>query len=486
MCSFPGGIIHRSSMGCSLQHLRGWKSIVFTACFTAVATTALFGQTNFNLLKSFDGPSGSQPYSKLIEGSDGLLYGTTFQGGTNASRGALFRMRKDGANFEVLRNFASGALGNRPAAGLIEATDGWLYGTTASGGTNGLTGTVFKLRKDGGDYAVIWHFTGTALDGRQPQTALIEGRDGFLYGTTFGAGTSVPGNVFKISKDGASFSALHYFQGTGDGSLPWSALLEGSDGVLYGTTYSGTTGSSIFGTIFKVNKDGSGYTVLRRCDFASGAYPYGGLIEGGDGALYGTTSAGGTGGGGTVFRIERSGAGYAPIFHFSTDGKEPRGTLVEGSNGALYGATFSGGSGTNGTVFSLDKLGGNYTVLHRFAGATNDGTSPSAGILIASDGAVYGTTVFGGALDLGTVFRLSSSQPNLTALGIHQTSNGMLLSLSGGIPGEMYRIQARTNLNIPNGWSVIGSNSAALDGTLTVLDSGSSNHPVRIYRSFFP
>jgi uncharacterized repeat protein (TIGR03803 family) len=134
----------------------------------------------------------------------------------------------------------------------------------------------------------------------------------------------------------------------------------------------------------------------------------------------------------------------------------------------------------------LDKLGGNYAVLHRFAGATNGGTGPGAGILIASDGAVYGTTVFGGALNLGTVFRLSSSQPNPTTLGIRQTSNGMLLSLSGGTPGEMYRIQARTNLNIPSGWSVIGSNSAGLDGTLTVLDSGTSNHPVRIYRSVFP
>src|SRR5439155_15104705 len=150
-------------------------------------------------------------------------YGTTFSGGSNTTRGTVFRVMKDAADFRVLRHFASGAGGSRPPAGVIEASDGLLYGVTATGGSNGLNGTIFKLNKDGTGYTAFWHFTGTAADGKQPQAGLIEGRDGFLYGTTFGAGITVPGNVFKIRKDGTGFSVLHRFEGTADGMLPWGA-----------------------------------------------------------------------------------------------------------------------------------------------------------------------------------------------------------------------------------------------------------------------
>ena len=471
-----------------MSYLRGFSCFLLSLFFFAGNPADVQSQTNFQLISSFDGPSGSQPYSTLVEDSSGVLYGTTFSGGSNTTRGTVFRVMKDGGDFRVLRHFASGAGGSRPPAGVIEASDGALYGVTGTGGSNGPNGTIFKLNKDGSGYTAFWHFTGTVADGRQPQTGLIEGRDGFLYGTTFGAGASVPGSVFKIRKDGTGFSVLHLFEGTGDGMLPWGTLLEGSDDAIYGTTYSGTTGSSIFGTIFKVSKDGSGYQILRYCSVANGAYPYGGLIETIDGALYGTTTRGGSADNyGTVFKINKDGTGHKVIFVFSgTDGAQPRGTLAEGTGGVLYGATFSGGNSTNGTVFRFNKDGSGYTVLHRFADDGSDGRGPAAGVLVAKDGAIYGTTAFGGNANLGTIFKLSAPAPNLVVLSIAKSMSNAQLNLNGGIPGIVYRIQATTNLSLPNGWSVLGPMEAGLEGVLQFLDTNTSVYPARFYRSVTP
>jgi len=186
---------------------------------------------------------------------------------------------------------------------------------------------------------------------------------------------------------------------------------------------------------------------------------------------------------GTVFRINKDGTGHTPIYVFTGDGAEPRGKLVEATDGVLYGATFSGGNGTNGTVFKLNKDGSGYTVLHRFANDGSDGRSPSAGVLAASDGAIYGTTPFGGSANLGTVFKLSAPAAGLS---IVKTSSSALLDLTGGVPGAVYRIQATTNLSLTNGWSVLGSSAAGLDGRLQYLDTNTSAHPARFYRSVIP
>lgn len=460
----------------------------FVGAFALVSTPAT-AQTIFQLLKEFDGPTGNLPVCELVEGRDGILYGTTFQGGSNTTRGTVFRVGKDGAGFQVLRHFASGAGGSRPAGGVIEASDGRLYGTTATGGTNGLTGTVFSLNRDGSDYTVLWHFTGNSPDGRQPQTGLMEGSDGLLYGTTWGAGTGTPGTVFRLRKDGTGFAVLHSFQGTGDGSLPWGTLLEGTDGAIYGTTFTGTSGTSIFGTIFRLEKDGTGYAVLRRLEAATGTAPYGGLVEGRDGVLYGTTSAAGAGGSGTVFKVEKSGAGFSVLHHFAadgSDGKEPRGTLVEGPGGALYGVTYSGGNGTNGTVFQLNKDGSNFAVLRRFAGGVGDGRGPSAGLLLGSEGALYGTSQFGGAANLGVVFRLSTQTATRPRLGIAYSTAGIVLTMTGGRPGQSYRIEAKSTLDLVSPWRAIGTNAAGVDGRLEFVDRDGPVLPARVYRSVNP
>jgi uncharacterized repeat protein (TIGR03803 family) len=194
----------------------------------------------------------------------------------------------------------------------VEGSDGALYGTTFQTSTND-AGTVFKLSKDGGGYTVLRRLTGEVGEGVFAVGRLVEGSDGALYGTTaiggnyktnnFGSYVSF-GTIFKLNKDGSDYSVLHSFEDTGrDGIGPAAGLLKGSDEALYGTTTSG--GSNSLGTVFKLNHDGRGYLVLHAFSGADGYEPFGVLVEGRDGMLYGTTVAGGTYDRGTVFRREQ-------------------------------------------------------------------------------------------------------------------------------------------------------------------------------------
>jgi uncharacterized repeat protein (TIGR03803 family) len=207
-------------------------------------------------------------------------------------------------------------------------------------------------------------------------------------------------------------------------------------------------------------------------------------LEGGDGALYGTTGEGGSNDLGTVFKLNKDGSGYAVLRSFrfmSRDGYRPHG-LVEGCDGLLYGTT----AGYAGTVFKLNKDGSDYAVLHSFGSITGDGSFPN-GLVRGKDGALYGTTLSGGDMGfLGTVFKLFSSAPIISVTGIELNGAGALLSLSGGAAGQPYSIQATTNLNTTNGWQALGSTKARIDGRFQFLDPGASNQPARFYRSAKP
>src|SRR2546428_273182 len=169
----------------------------------------------------------------------------------------------------------------------------------------------------------------------------------------------------------------------GDGYDPNAGLVGGSDGVFYGTTSAGGAENAL-GTVFKLNPDGSGYSVLH--SFISraaveGTFPGGRLMEGGEGSLYGTTASGGSYNQGTVFKLNKDGSLYGILHSFTTDGIDgynPRGGVVEGSDGVLYGATGQGGSNNLGTVFKLNKDGSHYNALHSFEAGGVDGRNPSA------------------------------------------------------------------------------------------------------------
>jgi uncharacterized repeat protein (TIGR03803 family) len=353
-----------------------------------------------------------EPTAALLEGSDGRLYGNSASGGANGE-GMAFTLLKDGSGYAVLRAFSGASSdGHHPSGPLVEASNGSLYGTTSEGGGYGSSmgdGTVFKLQKDGSAYAVLRSFPlSYPGDGAKVQGGVVEGSDGALYGTTYGGGSSFAGTVFRMEPDGTGYAILRSFSGyPTDGSGLHCTLLAVDNGVLYGSTTLG--GASGLGTVFKLNEDGSGYTVLHHFNGTDGGGPAYALMQGTDGALYGTTVGGGAGGVGTVYKLHKDGSAYTVLHSFSTtggDGQWPHATLVRGCDGALYGTTLEGGSNGYGTVFKLQEDGSGYVVVWNFGVTAGDGQRPWAGLLRASDNALYGTTSHGGNLGDGTVFKL--------------------------------------------------------------------------------
>ncbi len=321
-----------------------------------------------------------------------------------------------------------------------------LYGTTCCGGSNSL-GTVFQVSRDGSKYRVLHHFTLNSGSSYGVPVVISQGSDGALYGT---AAIAV-GFVFKLNPDGTGYTVLHQFDylDLDDALAPRTGVLEGSDQALYGTSEYGGMNN---GTVFRVNKDGNDYRILHHFPFIGddGSEPQAGLMEGRDGALYGTTSRGGSNHKGTVYKLNKDGSGYAILHHFpafAEDGWEPRSGLVEGSDGSLYGCTYFGGidSGIgSGTIYRLSKDGTRYTVLHGFSRSAGDGYWPVAHLIQGSDGAFYGTTRFGGDQNFGIVFRLLPPEtPDL--IGVTFAGNAAQVRFAGQ-GGCRYRLLRSADL----------------------------------------
>ncbi len=439
--------------------------------------------TAFATLHSFTqcGSDGRNPCGELIHASDGSFYGTTCYGGVY-ERGTVFKLDPRGASV-VLHHFGAGTNdGSSPTAALLEGKDGVLYGTTSSGGGGYYPGgTVFKLNKDGSDYAVLYCFQRSGSLPWEPEAGLIDGQDGLLYGTTLYGGATNLGTVFKLAKNGSAFSVIHSFLGSpnSDGSEPRGGLVQASDGTLYGCTYRGSTTPVLpmyigDGTIFKLATNGADYVVLRSFDYFGGdaARPLQ-LIEGRDGVLYGITDSLNVAGGtsntnidGVVFTVNKDGSGYRVLHAFgavTNDGIGPS-SLAEDPTGTLYGTTTSGGTKHLGVVFRLQKDGNAYGALVSFTDAGSTGTLLPCGLTLGSDGAFYGVTVLGGEMDSGTVFRfLPPEFPQMLAVapGAKPT-----VSFSGA-PGIQYELRRSTDLH---SWSVIATLTMPAGGVCTYQD----------------
>ncbi|MBK8706447.1 MAG: hypothetical protein IPN33_24695 [Saprospiraceae bacterium] len=343
------------------------------------------------------GPGGATaPCSAIVTVQAGdLLFGT----GLAPQLGSIFSMDTDGN--ELIKLFEFERSPEAPYAPLIEGPDGFLYGTTRSGGRFE-AGTIYRLHSDGSGYTVLHSFNYT--NGANPYAGITIGADGFFYGTTESGGSSGYGTIYRLHSDGSGYTVLHSFNNT-NGSSPSAGITIGGDGFLYGTTRFG--GSFGAGTIYRLQSDGSGYTVLHSFNNTNGAYPSAGITIGADGFLYGTTESGGSAGYGTIYRLQSNGSGYTVLHSFNnTNGAYPFAGITIGTDGFLYGTTLFGGSAGYGTIYRLHSDGSDYTVLHSFNSA--NGAGPYSGITIGADGFLYGTTRSGGSFEAGTIYRLQS------------------------------------------------------------------------------
>jgi len=320
--------------------------------------------------------------------------------------------------FTTLVSF-DGANGSLPF-GMVQGFDGNLYGVTQNGGAVGY-GTVFKITPDG-VLTTLYSFCNQDAcgHGSYPQSIAL-GSDGNFYGMAFGGGGSGCdcGTIFKISPSG-TLTLLHSFQNT-DGAFPFSGLIEAGNGIFYGTAFSG--GAHGAGTVFKMTPAGKVTTLYSFCAHtgcSDGADPFGLLVEGTDGNLYGTTEQGGASGLGTIFQMTPAGA-FKTIHSFGgADGLFPTAGLVQ-AEGTVYGYGITSRGGKHGeddydsgAIFKTDRAG-KLTLLHSFCLSNcADGSDPYAALIQATDGNFYGTTQMGGfpvcsysTLGCGTIFKIS-------------------------------------------------------------------------------
>ena len=317
---------------------------------------------------------GDAPSGALVQiGSS--LFGTAEVGGSFGD-GTIFNVGIDGTNYSTTHSL-SGNDGLGPFGSLVQDGSA-LYGLASGGGSAGL-GTLFNVGVSGAGGGVVHQFLGSPSDGSVPEGSLVQSGS-TLFGTTRKWRGRAGGTIFRTSIDGSGYSIIHPFSGgTNDGSGPNFGDPALSGASLYGMTVAG--GVSNTGVIYKVGTDGSGYSILHSFTLSptDGNTPFGSVIASGS-MLYGMTTGGGSSFAGTVFRMDMDGSDFTILHSFAggpNDGNDPLGELLL-SGDKLYGMTYRGGSANMGTIFDLGIDGSNYEVLHSFTGGPNDGANPLA------------------------------------------------------------------------------------------------------------
>jgi len=401
------------------SHFSRMRSLFSVLLFAAAITISATGQT-FKLLATFNDIHGEFPTTRMVQGFNGNLYGTTLGTNSSGSYGTVFEVTT-GGKLSLLYTFCSQTNcvdGKGPMGGLMMASNLNFYGTTSSGGAYG-HGIVFKMTSTG-QMKTLHNFCSktNCADGEGPTATLVQGVNGDLYGTTSGGGANGNyGTVFEITIAG-KLTTLYSFcsvSGCDDGVNPQGGLILGTDGNFYGTTYGNS--ASQRGSIFRITPAGeltTLYTFCSQIECDDGTSPMADLVQDANGNFYGTASAGGLyGDDGTVFELSSTGV-FTDLVQFSGAccGKFPFGGLVQGTDGNFYGTTYYGTNGGfygYGTAYEVTS-GGEYNLLYRFCSEDNcdDGDLPYAGLMQATDGVFYGTAESGGKMyGAGTVFSLS-------------------------------------------------------------------------------
>jgi uncharacterized repeat protein (TIGR03803 family) len=440
---------------------------------------------------------GANPQAGLVV-SGSTLYGTASDGGSLGS-GTVFALNTNGKGFTNLYNFTGGSDGYGPQSVLI-LSGTTLYGTAPTGGGRG-NGTVFAINTNGMGFTNLYSFTAfpagyyTNSDGAAPYAGLILSGHA-LYGTAEGGGRSGNGTVFRVNTNGLDFTNLYSFTatsgsggffGTGtnsDGAHPVAGLILSSN-TLYGTARQGGTGGN--GTVFRINTDGTGFTNLYSITaFPAGYYtnsdgssPWAGLILSGN-TLYGTAVYGGSLANGTVFKLNTDGTGFTNLYSFGSspnDGADPQAGLIL-SGSTLYGTTGQGGSSFGGTVFAINTNGTGFTTLYSFTEAYTN----SLGLYTNSDGfglyaglILLGNTLYGTAYGGGI-----SGDGTVFSLFIPPQltiiPDGAKVILTWPTNAVGFTLESATNLASPIFWNTNSPPSVVINGQNTVTNPISGAH----------
>jgi uncharacterized repeat protein (TIGR03803 family) len=316
-------------------------------------------------------PDGKMPQGAVTLGPDGTLYGTTNEGGS-AGYGTVFKLVPVNGTYKetIVYSFQGGTDGAYPSSsGLVLDGAGNLYGTTFYGGGTGCSGlgcgTVFKIDPTGQE-TILYAF-GPVPDGENPNAGLIEDSDGNLYGTTTAGGTDNKGTAFMFNTSGQE-TILHSFAGSPDGSFPYAGLFRDAAGNLFGTTEGGgdkPTGcfEQGCGTVYEITSAGEEEVLYSFFNWSDEGRPIGGVVEDKAGKLYGTTPSGTDSSiacsvyekCGTVFMLSPKGI-LTTLYRFTNDGDgaEPEDSLIMDASGNLYGTTRGDArTGSYGNVFEL-------------------------------------------------------------------------------------------------------------------------------------
>lgn len=410
---------------------------------------------DFGFLINDTNSDGAYPDSTPVLSGD-TVYGAAYNGGL-FGYGTVFKLGTNGSGFTVLHHFKptvsnnSGAYTNaegaNPESGLVVAGN-FVYGTTENGGTSGL-GAVFRVGINGTGFTNLHSFT--PAEGGTPEALFLAGNQ--LYGTAAGL-ISGRGSVFKLNTDGSGFNILHTFVATNyvppmegpgfepaytnvDGALPASVMFSGD--WLYGTAYWG--GANGNGTVFKMQRDGSSFTVLHH---------------------FGTTKTNQSG-------VYTNSSGAHPI--------QFAGLKLWGKT--LFGTTFMGGESGNGTVFALLTNGTAFTIIHDFSATSgpnsvnSDGATPYAGLMIAND-TIFGTARAGGTSGNGTVFSIAI----LPKLSISHSAGNAILTWPQSAIG--FTLQSKSDLTPAATWSDVIPPPVIVNEFNTVVTPSSAGQ--RFYR----
>ena len=497
---------------------------VFTMCAVVLAAAqAPTLNVTYRFLKDGITQSGYSHgefvYDEVIQGADGNFYGTTVLGGSGRCAngfgvtgcGTIYKLTPGGVqtviyNFDLDSGGTTAVNGIYPYGGLVQGPDGNFYGTTNAGGNAGAScngtlgcGVIFKITP-AGQYTVLHTFNGALAnppEGGGPTGRLILAKNGKFYGTTYSGGNAQnfynQGTIFSVTSSGA-FATVHAFDnihGVTDGVHPYAGLIQGKDGAFYGTTQFG--GTANVGTVFKLA--GTKVTVLHSFPqqpgqiYPDGFAPMAALVQASDSNLYGVTSAGGTLNTfyqqGTLFRITTKGV-FTKLWEFnaqnpSVNGIAPYGGLVQATDGNLYGTTIQGGAANAGTILQV-TLGGTITQLFSLDSVTN-GAAPRSVPLQASDGTLYLTTsTTTNGTDEGNVLQvvsgLAAPLPAITKFTPAKGKVGTKVTVAGnnfvGTTAVLFNGTSAT-FTVKSATTLIATVPAgAISGQITVTNAGGS------------